>query len=311
MSRLSRSIGAPEQLGAVELADGRALGWAQWGPADGWPVLFFSGAAMGRTLGFGTDRLEALGVRLIAVDRPGLGASDPAPGRTLDDWVDDVDQLVDALDAGDHGIVAFSMGAPFGLACAAAGLPQALAIVSGQDDLHDAAFADRLDPHLSGMLAAMADDPAGFEAGFAAQASPHLIWSLAIVDSAEVDVEVYSEPAFTRAYRDALEEGFAQGPAGYARDFTLAAGRWSFAPEQIAVPVDLWYGAQDRSAVHSPDHGARMAQRIRGSFHYTVGDAGASLLWTHAGQILGGLVDAPASRGRALQLNTQSKETER
>ena len=68
------------------LPDGRRLGWAEWGPADGEPVLFFGGAAMGRSIGFGADALEGLGVRLISVERPGLGASDPQPGRTLGDW---------------------------------------------------------------------------------------------------------------------------------------------------------------------------------------------------------------------------------
>ena len=68
-------IAEPERLGTTDLPDGRRLGWAQWGPADGRPVLFFSGAAMGRALGFGTDVLDRHGIRLIAVDRPGLGAS--------------------------------------------------------------------------------------------------------------------------------------------------------------------------------------------------------------------------------------------
>lgn len=307
MSRLAETIRAPERVGAVTLADGRALGWAQWGPPDGWPVLFFSGAAMGRTLGFGADGLERRGVRLIAVDRPGIGASDPAPARTLGRWADDVRQLVAALDARDHGLVAFSMGAPFGLACAAAGLPRAVAIVSGQDDLHDPAIAALLDPRLREMAAAAAADPTGFAAGFAAQASPELIWSLAITGSAEVDLAVYTDASFSKAYRACLEEGFAQGAGGYALDFALAAGRWPFAPERIAVPVDLWYGARDSSTVHSPDHGARMARRIRGSFRHLVGDAGASLLWTSSDQILAALVDAAASTDRVSQAHRQTK----
>ena len=72
----------PEWLGATRLWDGRELGWAQWARPEGSPVQFFSGAGMGRSLGFGAQVLDRFGVRLIAVERPGLGASDPAPGRS-------------------------------------------------------------------------------------------------------------------------------------------------------------------------------------------------------------------------------------
>ncbi|MGI5526577.1 alpha/beta fold hydrolase [Streptomyces syringium] len=73
-------IAPPERLGRTRLPDGRMLAWAEWGPADGLPVLLCPGGATSRWLGFGADAVDALGVRLVSVDRPGLGASDPAPG---------------------------------------------------------------------------------------------------------------------------------------------------------------------------------------------------------------------------------------
>src|SRR5690349_8629871 len=86
-------VAEPGEIGEVRLADGRRLGWAAWGPPGGAPVLFFGGAAMGRSLGFGADVLDGLNVRLIAVERPGLGESDPKPGRTLADWSRDIERL--------------------------------------------------------------------------------------------------------------------------------------------------------------------------------------------------------------------------
>lgn len=65
----------PAGVGESRLSDGRLLGWAEWGPPDGVPVLLCPGAGTSRWLGFGAGAVGALGVRLVSVDRPGLGAS--------------------------------------------------------------------------------------------------------------------------------------------------------------------------------------------------------------------------------------------
>ncbi|MBE1470123.1 hypothetical protein [Kibdelosporangium phytohabitans] len=38
----------PVRLGETRLADGRVLGWAEWGPPGGLPVLLSPGAATSR-----------------------------------------------------------------------------------------------------------------------------------------------------------------------------------------------------------------------------------------------------------------------
>ena len=66
--------------------------------------------------------------------------------------------------------------------------------------------------------------------------------------------------------------------------------RWPFAPEDIEVPVHLWYGARDTSPVHSPDFGASLAERIPGAERHLEPGAGGALLWTHAERILRGVL---------------------
>ena len=285
-------VAEPRRLGSARLPDGRRLGWATWGPEDGIPVLFFSGAAMGRSLGFGADALAPHGLRLIAVERPGVGASDPDPGRTLSDWPRDVAQLAAALDLRDFGIVGFSQGAPFALVCAAAGIARTVSVVSGQDDLHHPAFADLLDSDVGKLLRALATDPTGVERAFDRDANAEMMWNLIIGSSSNIDLAVYTSLAFEPTFRRALGEGFAQGGAGYARDLVLAMGRWPFDPADIRIPVDLWYGGHDTSTVHSPDHGAELARRIPTARRYLLPEAGGSLLWTHADEILASLRSA-------------------
>ncbi len=286
MRRMVLGVAAPERREEIKTPDGRVLGRAEWGPRDGTPVLFFSGAAMGGSLGFGAHLLDEQVVRLIAVDRPGLGASDPRPGRTLTDWASDVEALTAALELPPYGIVGFSQGAPFALACAAAGLPAAVAVVSGQDDLRHPGLAGLLDPDVAGMLEALTADPDGFEESFARTARPEMLWRLVTETSSEVDLAVYRDEAFAEHFRRALDEGFRQGAAAYARDLALAFAPWPFEVESITVPVDLWYGGHDVSPVHSPDLGDLLARRIPGARRHLRPDAGGSLLWTVTDEIL-------------------------
>lgn len=288
MSIMTGYADVPARLGESALSDGRLLGWAEWGPLNGVPVLLCPGAATSRWLGFGAGIVEAFGVRLVSVDRPGLGVSTPAPGRTFSDFAGDMRQLCVLRGLGHPVVVGNSQGAPFALACAAEGVASALAVVSGADEVAAPEFAPVLQADLRGLVERTAYDPAGAEeffAGFTADA----MWDMVMTGSPECDLAVYQDPDFAAGYRRALDEGFAQGAAGYARDTVLAMGRWPFALEEIAVPVDIWYGEQDTS--HSPDNGALLAARTPGAHRHVVPGIGGALLWTHAELILTSLLE--------------------
>ncbi|MFJ5798723.1 alpha/beta fold hydrolase [Streptomyces decoyicus] len=278
----------PARLGESRLCDGRLLGWAEWGPLDGVPVLLSPGAATSRWLGFGAGVVEALGVRLVSVDRPGLGASTPAPGRTFSDFAGDIRQLCVLRGLGHPAVVGNSQGAPFALACAEEGVASVLAVVSGADEVAAPEFASALAADLRGLVERTACDPVGAEeffAGFTADA----MWDMVMARSPGCDLAVYQDPDFAAVYRRALDEGFVQGAAGYARDTVLSMGRWPFALDEITVPVEIWYGERDAS--HSPDNGALLATRIPGAHHRVVPGIGGALLWTHSESILTSLLE--------------------
>ncbi|MEU7282910.1 alpha/beta hydrolase [Streptomyces sp. NPDC045431] len=279
-------VAEPERLGEARLPDGRLLGWAEWGPVDGIPVLVCPGAATSRWLGFGGGLVDAAAIRLISVDRPGLGASDRAPGRTLTDWATDIQHFVQQRALRDPLAVGFSQGAPFALALAASGLVKAVAVVSGSDELAHPRFADVLAPQVRDMVDAVAADPDAAMASFAGFGSADALWELVVTTGSEADRAVYTDAVFRHAFRRAMDEAFSQGPAGYARDTVLAMARWPFDPAGIAVPVDLWYGEQDTSPVHSPDLGASLARMIPMATRHLLPAAAGSLLWTHTEAVL-------------------------
>jgi pimeloyl-ACP methyl ester carboxylesterase len=278
------SPGTPRSL---RLPDGRELAWSEWGRPDGRPVLFSPGAGMSGVLGFGTDVLDDLGLRLLALDRPGLGRSSPDPGKTYASWAADVRCLVETLGLRRVLGVGFSQGAPFAAALAGAELLDALALVAGQDDLR--AQRHLLVPEVAGMLDAVDADPAGFERGIARVADAEWLWGVILTTAAPVDRARYEGTDLGAAVRAALADGFAQGAEGYARDLVTALGPWPVRPEGITAPVHLWYGAHDTSTVHSPDLGAALAARIPSARHTVLDDEGGALLWTRARDVLAAL----------------------
>ncbi|MFF8284239.1 alpha/beta fold hydrolase [Streptomyces albus] len=277
------------RTGSTRLPGGRELAWAEWGPADGTPVLFSPGAATSRSLGFGAGAVDALGVRLIALDRPGLGASTPHPGRTFTDFAADIAALVRARGLERPAMVGNSQGAPFALACAAHGVISALALVSGADESAHPRFAGTLPADLRRLVALARDQPAAAHAEFA-RLTPQAVWDMVLAGSPPCDRAVWQRADFAAAWRRALDEGFAQGPDGYARDTVLAMGRWDIDLAAVRVPADVWYGDADYG--HSPDQGAHLASRVPGAVRHLVPGAGGALLWTHAPLVLRTLLRA-------------------
>ena len=284
-------IAPPARRGETHVTADRRLAWSEWGPPQGAPVLLSPGAATGSSLGFATDAFGRLDVRLIALDRPGLGRSDGSPGRSLLDFADDVRALSEARALGAPAIVGYSQGAPFALACAAAGVVSAAAIVSGTDELAAPALRGALPPELARLIDQAEREPQAAEAFFRGM-TPAMMREMILASSHPVDLAVYRDPAFAAAFDAALEEGFVRGPDGYARDTLLAMRRWPFDPSAIRVPVHLWYGRLDGSPVHSPDLGEALARRIPGAARTVVEDAGGALLWTHGAAILEALLTA-------------------
>jgi pimeloyl-ACP methyl ester carboxylesterase len=287
------TIERAQRRDAILLPDKRTLGWSEWGPASGRPILFCTGAGMSGTLGFGAECLDALDVRLIAFDRPGLGRSTHDPEKTLTSWATDVGEVISTRRLEKPVAVGFSQGGPFAMALAAENLVCAVALVSAQDDLGHEAIYRRLPAQVAGMIDAARADPDAFEAEMAGIATNEFLWSLIRDMSAPVDRAIYEEPGFAELYRMTLREGFANGAAGYARDLVIALNPWPFSPEEISVPVDLWFGALDTSPVHSPDFGASLSARLPNASLNVVSEKGSAILWTHGREILEKLLAHP------------------
>ncbi|WP_017591756.1 alpha/beta fold hydrolase [Nocardiopsis potens] len=274
---------APAATGSVTLPDGRTLAYAEYGDPDGTPVLFLPGAASGRRMSFGGPLPHRRGIRLISIDRPGLGASTPDPAKTLRSVGADLAHLARTAAGGPAPLVANSQGAPFALAAALAGAATRLVLASPADEAAHPALRPLLPDHFQNLLANVAADPEQAARAFADYTADGL-FDMVLGSHPPCDAPVYTDPAFRRMFRAALDEGIAGGPSGYPADTVLAMSPWNLDLDRITVPVSIHYGAHDHA--HSPDRCRTLASRIPTARLHTHPDAGGSLLWARPEPIL-------------------------
>ena len=110
----------------IKLSDGRHLGYAEYGPSSGRPVLYFHGTPSSRLELLLLDHygvnLEGLlagaGLKLLAVDRPGMGLSTFNPKGDFLSFAGDVGELMQQQGILNCPVLCWSGGGPYALATA-------------------------------------------------------------------------------------------------------------------------------------------------------------------------------------------------
>jgi len=238
----------------IRLRDGRQLGYAEWGDPGGWPLLYFHGWPGSRLEArLADEAARANGVRLIALDRPGMGLSDYQPRRTLADWPDDVLEVAAALGLERFAVLGISGGGPYAAACAwklskqltHAGIVSCLAPLDSPGALAGMGQRNRLTFQLVGRQAVLR------RALFAAMAvsvrrHPDRILERGV--AAAVDKKYLDRPEVRKVLAEGLSEAFRSGSRGPAAEMGLYARPWGFRLEDIRTPVHLSHGEQDANA---------------------------------------------------------------
>jgi len=238
----------------LTLADGRMLGYAEYGDPNGRPLVFLHGFPGSRLAGAILDRAaHARGVRVLATDRPGLGLSSRQPGRTLLDTAQDVREFADTLRLGTFTVLGESGGGPYALACAheltdvlqgalvVCGLgpatsPTATAGIASKERI-GYAIGSRVP-----LLAARTLLPVAACARRWPRRFVHVTrWQLCRADREVLQGQLGELVAADFA------EAFRQGYRGVADDLTLLFRPWPFDPSAIRVPVVFFHGTDDRT----------------------------------------------------------------
>ncbi|WP_185975698.1 alpha/beta fold hydrolase [Tessaracoccus rhinocerotis] len=265
------------------------------GPEDGTPILYIAGAGTGKSMVFGEDLLDTRGIRLITMDRPGMGSSGADPTRTPASTADDYRAFV-AVALGVTNptvpIVANSQGALFGLAAAAQGWAQTLVLASPADEVANPSVRELL-PEAARALPDLVQGTPDAARDLLGSFTPHAMRTMVLDGADAKDRAVYTTSAFDALYQTALAEGFAGDGGGYVADTMMATTPWPVDLAAITTPVTVLFGARDR--VHSPDHGALLTTRIPHARRVVVSEAGGALLWTHSGLVFDMALQLPGS----------------
>jgi pimeloyl-ACP methyl ester carboxylesterase len=244
---------------AIGLSDGRMLAYAEWGDPQGRCVFLFHGTPHSRLFCPDEAVTASSNVRLITVDRPGIGASDVLPRRTLGAWPSDVTELADALGVEKFGVVGWSAGGVYAAACAAR-IPARLTGVGIACTRHLSQFnlaenpsaGEELEADDREMLELAKRDP---DAAARAAAEQVREWVQELRSKPEVIIEGYATPDGDRwffeddqrrpSFLAAIRESVRQGPEAFAWEMIDLWLPWGFRVGDITTEVHLWHGAQD------------------------------------------------------------------
>ena len=104
----------------MKLSDGRRLAYRSYGPITGRPILYFhEGAGSSLLMPDNWTHCGTDNIRILAVERPGFGLSDPAPAYSFDGVARDMVEFLDTLTLDRVALVGIISGASFALATAA------------------------------------------------------------------------------------------------------------------------------------------------------------------------------------------------
>ncbi len=227
------------------------MSWAEYGSADGAPLLMLHGTPGSRLQFRWMHALAAAaGIRVVAPDRPGYGASDRVPaGITFPAYADDLRQLLDRLQLPVVTLGGVSGGGGFALAAAVA-LPERfgrLILVSAGVPVPRAARRGmalpvrllltlaRYAPGLTGSLLAaqLSADPDS------AVSRAGKRWMPAS------DRRLFDAPEWRRRFDEDFREALKQGPGAVVHDLALGRGPLGVVPADLTVETVLLHGTED------------------------------------------------------------------
>lgn len=249
------SIARPKLEGTIAVGEDRQIGFAEFGDPQGRAVFWLHGTPGARRQIPLAARVfaEQRGIRLIGLDRPGIGSSTPFQYDNVLSFANDFTTIADTLGVDTMAVVGLSGGGPYTLGCAAA-LPERVVAAGVLGGVAPTVGPDAIGGGLMalGAVAAPLLDVAGgpirLVAGTVIRlvrpvAEPAILLYAAI--SPEADRKMLVRPEFKAMFLDDLLNGSRKQLAAPFADIVVFARDWGFRLDEVKVPVRWWHGDRD------------------------------------------------------------------
>ena len=254
-ARKAKLITEPRLEGLITVSSGRRFGFAEFGPAYGRPLFWLHGTPGARRQIPQGARIaaEELGVRIVGVDRPGVGDSSAFLYGSMLDFTDDLFEIADRLGFGRFGMIGLSGGGPYVLACCYAA-PDRVMVGGILGGVAPTKGPDAPGGGLVGRMAPLGPLAATFRVPLSLFLTG-VVWALRPVASPAFDLYarvspegdrlVFARPEMKAMFMDDLLRGSRTGLAAPIYDFALFCRDWGFSVRDIEVPVRWWHGDAD------------------------------------------------------------------
>jgi pimeloyl-ACP methyl ester carboxylesterase len=254
---MTRVTAVPRSDSAVRLRDGRSLACAEWGDPAGRPVVLFLGTPGSRLCCPDADATEALGVRLITLDRPGYGRSDPDPNFSLLSFADDYAALHHQLGLPPCPIVGWSGGGPYALACAVStpALVTSVGLAASTGPLDEIPGAwEKLTAEERSLKDLLRRDRAAAREGITKSCQWYVDDPASVFvgfDPDGPDEALLAQPNVRETMIQWTREGARQGSIGFVADRIAKFEPWGFSVADVTEDVGVWVGEADAPSFHA------------------------------------------------------------
>jgi pimeloyl-ACP methyl ester carboxylesterase len=264
------AIARPKLEGNIAVGDDRQIGFAEFGDPQGRAVFWLHGTPGARRQIPMEARVyaEQRQIRLIGVDRPGIGSSTPYQYDTVVAFADDLRTIADTLGIDKFEVIGLSGGGPYTLGCAAA-MPDRVVAAGVLGGVAPVRGPDAATGGISTLISAAAPVVliAGAPLRLAAStlirlirpvAEPGLYLYAAI--SPEADRQLLIRPEFKAMFLDDLLNGSRKQLAAPFADVVVFSRDWGFRLEEVKVPIRWWHGDADHIVPF--EHGQHVVSRL-------------------------------------------------
>ena len=264
------AIARPKLEGNIAVGDDRQIGFAEFGDPQGRAIFWLHGTPGARRQIPMEARVyaEQRQIRLIGIDRPGIGSSTPYQYDTAFAFAEDLRTIADTLGLDKFEVIGLSGGGPYTLACAAA-MPDRVVAAGVLGGVAPVRGADAIGGGVSTLVtvAAQVIEVAGAPIRLAASGLIRLIRPVAEPAlyayariSPEADRRLLVRPEFKAMFLDDLLNGSRKQLAAPFADIVVFARDWGFRLDEVKVPVRWWHG--DRDHIVPFEHGQHVVSRL-------------------------------------------------